>query len=141
MPKIHKAPIKLRPVISCIKSTTLIFSTRLDLQMKQLLHLIPYYIQDSLALLTELKQLEIPTSAKLFTVDATAMYANINNATGLTAPIRDLILTYHFYSYYISYRVLPYHIRNNFEQQYIHLLGHLLASIRWYCYGNTSSYR
>jgi len=41
MPKVHKTPLQLRPVVSCINSFPLIFSTWLDFRMKELLHLIP----------------------------------------------------------------------------------------------------
>ena len=34
MPKVHKTPIKMRPVVSCINSFGSIFSTWLDLKMK-----------------------------------------------------------------------------------------------------------
>jgi hypothetical protein len=58
--------------------------------MKQLLHLIPSYIQDSKALLNELKTINIPPNAKIFTADATAMYINIDTTTGVTS-IRNSI--------------------------------------------------
>jgi hypothetical protein len=48
--------------------------------MKELLPLIPSYIRDSKALLEELKQLQIPTNAELFTADATSVNTNISTA-------------------------------------------------------------
>jgi len=53
--------------------------------MKDLLFLIPSYIKDSKSLLSELQELRIPSNAKLFTADATAMYSNINTDTGIKA--------------------------------------------------------
>ncbi len=47
MPKVHKTPIKLRPMVSCINSFCSIFSTWLDFKMKSLLPLISSYIQNS----------------------------------------------------------------------------------------------
>jgi hypothetical protein len=44
MPKVHKTPIKLRPMVSCINSFCSIFSTWLDFKMKSLLPLISSYI-------------------------------------------------------------------------------------------------
>ena len=85
LPKIHKNPITLRPVVSCINSFTSIFSNWLDYKMKDLLFLIPSYIKDSKQLLSELTQLTLPPEAKLFTADATAMYTNIDTATGVKA--------------------------------------------------------
>jgi hypothetical protein len=85
LPKVHKKPIKLRPVVSCVNSFTSVFSNWLDYRMKQLLHLIPSYIMDSRDLLKELRSLTIPNCAKLFTTDATAMYTNITLEYGLEA--------------------------------------------------------
>jgi len=65
----------------------------LDFRMKQLLQFIPSYIKDSKSLISELKTLEIPPGAKLFTADATAMYTNIDVDTGLLA-FQTLFSTY-----------------------------------------------
>jgi hypothetical protein len=85
MPKVHKTPMTLRPVVSCINSFLSIFSNWLDFKMKDLLFLIPSYIKDSKSLLSDLKGLRIPSNAKLFTADATAMYSNIDTDTGVNA--------------------------------------------------------
>jgi hypothetical protein len=85
MPKVHKKPTTLRPVVSCINSFLSIFSNWLDFKMKDLLFLIPSYIKDSKHLLSELKHLQLPPNAKLFTADATAMYTNIDTNTGIRA--------------------------------------------------------
>ena len=94
IPKVHKTPMKLRPVVSCVNSFNSIFSTWLDYRMKQLLHLIPSYIKDSKQLISEIKLLQLPPNAKLFTADAISMYTNIDTATGIQA-FRDLFTTYH----------------------------------------------
>jgi len=85
MPKVHKNPTTLRPVVSCINSYLSIFSNWLDFKMKDLLFLIPSYIKDSRHLLSDLKHLQLPPNAKLFTADATAMYTNIDTNTGIWA--------------------------------------------------------
>jgi hypothetical protein len=61
--------------------------------MKQLLKFIPSYIKDSKSLISELRMLDIPSGAKLFTADATALYTNIDVDTGLMA-FRTLFNTY-----------------------------------------------
>ncbi len=53
--------------------------------MKQLLPLIPSYIKDSRDLLKEIQTLHIPSDAKIFTADASAMYTNIDTNTGIKA--------------------------------------------------------
>jgi hypothetical protein len=85
MPKVHKNPTTLCSVVSCINSFSTIFSNWLDFKMKDLLFLIPSYIKDSRHLLSELKHLQLPPNAKLFTADATAMYTNIDTNTGIRA--------------------------------------------------------
>lgn len=93
MPKVHKTPLKFRPVVSCVNSFTSIFSTWLDFRMKQILHLIPSYIKDSTALLQQINILHLPTGSKLFTADATSMYTNIKTDIGIRA--LNALLTQH----------------------------------------------
>ena len=83
MPKVHKTPMQLRPVVSCVNSFPSIFSSWLDFRMKELLHLIPSYIKNSTELIRGLRNLNLPRGAKLFTADATSMYTNIDTTTGL----------------------------------------------------------
>jgi len=83
MPKVHKTPMQLRPVVSCVNSFPSIFSSWLDFRMKELLHLIPSYIKNSTELIKDLQCLNLPRGAKLFTADATSMYTNIDTTTGL----------------------------------------------------------
>jgi hypothetical protein len=85
MPKVHKEPMKLRPVVTYINSFSSIFSNRLDFRMKELLFLIPSYVKNSKQILEELQDLKLPPNAKLFKADATAMYTNIDTETGLQA--------------------------------------------------------
>jgi hypothetical protein len=94
MPKIHKKPIQLRPVVSCINSFPSIFSTWLDFRMKELLHLIPSYIKNSTDLIKDLQTINLPAGAKLFTANATSMYTNIDTTTGLQA-FQNLFNTYY----------------------------------------------
>ncbi len=85
MPKVHKTPLQLRPVISCINSFPSIFSMWLDFRMHELLHLIPSYIKNSTELIHGLKNLTLPQNARLFTADASSMYTNIDTRTGIEA--------------------------------------------------------
>jgi hypothetical protein len=85
MPKVHKTPLQLRPVVSCINSFPSIFSTWLDFRMHELLHLIPSYIKNSTKLIHDLKNLTLPQNARLFTADASSMYTNIDTRTGIEA--------------------------------------------------------
>jgi hypothetical protein len=87
LPKVHKSPWTLRPVVSCINSFPSIFSTWIDFKMKELiqLNLFPSYIKDSTDFLNNTKDLIIPLGAKIFTADASSMYTNIDLTTGIQA--------------------------------------------------------
>ncbi len=85
MPKVHKSPLTVRPVVSCINSFSSIFSNWLDFKMKELLPLISSYIKDSKQLIQEINQLTLPPNARLFTSDATSMYTNIDTNIGIQA--------------------------------------------------------
>ena len=91
LPKVHKNPMTLRPVVSTSGSFLSILSTWIDFKMKDLLPLVKSYIPNSFTLINELKHLQIPEGALLFTADAKSMYTNIDTATGVSA-IRDFIL-------------------------------------------------
>jgi arsenate reductase-like glutaredoxin family protein len=84
LPKVHKTPMSLRPVVSSTNSLLATFSIWLDYKMKDLLPLTSSYLKDSYTLIQELKDLQLPETAKLFTADAKSMYTNIDTATGLT---------------------------------------------------------
>jgi hypothetical protein len=85
LPKVHKTPVSLRPVISTSGSLSAIFSTWLDYKMKELLPLIKSYIHNSFQIIEDLKTLEIPENALLFSADAVSMYTNINTDVGITS--------------------------------------------------------
>jgi len=90
--KLPKTPMTLRPVVSSSSSFLSIFSVWLDHKMKTLIPLVQSYIQNSTAVANDLKSLEIPEGALLFSADATSMYTNIDTETGVSA-IRDFIAT------------------------------------------------
>jgi hypothetical protein len=79
----------LRPVISSSGSFLAIFSVWLDYKMKDL-PLVKSYIKNSTSLIRDLKSIQIPQEALLFTANTTCMYTNIDMATGILA-IRNFI--------------------------------------------------
>jgi hypothetical protein len=90
LPKVHKNPTTLRPVVSTSGSLLAIFSTWLDYKMKELLPLVQSYTKNSASTLEEIKKLHIPGNALLFSADATSMYTNIDTPTGISA-VKDFI--------------------------------------------------
>jgi hypothetical protein len=83
LPKVHKTPMSLRPVVSCINSLLSVFSTWLDFKMKALLPLIQSYTKNSTAVIQDLKSLHLPENVLIFTADAKSMYTNIDTTTGV----------------------------------------------------------
>ena len=90
LPKVHKQPISLRPVVSTTNSLLAIFSNWLDYKMKELLPLVKSYTKNSAEVIQDLKQLTLPHNALLFSADAKSMYTNIDTDTGLNA-MRDFL--------------------------------------------------
>ena len=91
IPKVHKSPTTLRPVVSSVNSLLAIFSNWLDFKLKELLPHIKSYIKDSTAVIKELKELTIPSNALLFSADATSMYTNIDTRLAVES-IKNLIM-------------------------------------------------
>jgi hypothetical protein len=78
-PKVHKQPLKTRPIVSCIGSNIEVMSKYLDYQLQRVVHCCPSYLRDSANLLSELKQLPpLPAGSKLASADAVSMYTNMD---------------------------------------------------------------
>jgi hypothetical protein len=78
LPKLHKDPIVDRHIISRVNMITEGISKIADHYMKQIVHHTPTNLRDSQALIDNIKDLgPLPPNTKLFTVDAKAMYTNI----------------------------------------------------------------
>jgi hypothetical protein len=85
LPKVHKNPIALRPVVSTTNSLLAVFSTWLDYKMKELLPFVKSCIKNSTSVITNLKNLNIPPNAWLFSADAVSMYTYIDTTCGIQA--------------------------------------------------------
>jgi hypothetical protein len=90
LPKVHKTPVSLRPVVSTTNSLLAVFSTWLDFKMKALLPLIKSHIHNSIKVIQALKNIQIPENALLFLADAVSMYTSIDTHTGVSS-IRDFL--------------------------------------------------
>jgi hypothetical protein len=95
--KVHKTGSpKMRPVVSCINSIPEIFSKWVDYWLKKIVrHILPTYLRDTEDLILKLNARfpdGLPKGAKLFSVDAIGMYANIDTEHGvavLTSWLRE----------------------------------------------------
>lgn len=80
LPKVHKTPMKTRPIVSCVGSRLECPSKWLSSKMKILIPIFSdTYIPDSYAVVDDLKAIgTLKSTTKFFTSDAVAMYTNIN---------------------------------------------------------------
>ena len=77
--KVHKSPIKFRPIVSTCGTAVSVLSSWLDYQLQKLKQHISTYLKDSDDLIEQLKELEpLQYNAKLITADARQMYTEIN---------------------------------------------------------------
>jgi hypothetical protein len=81
LPKVHKHPTTLRPVVSSVNSFISVYW--LDFKRKELLPLVKSYMKNSSDVLQDLKHIHIPDNALLFSADAKSMYTNIDTTVGL----------------------------------------------------------
>ena len=78
LPKIHKTPLKTRPIISYSGSACSGIAKWLDVELKKILPHLPYIASSSISVVNELRSQIFDPGTLLFTMDATAMYTNIH---------------------------------------------------------------
>jgi hypothetical protein len=76
--KVHKSPVKLRPVVAKVGTTIEGVSKWLDYKLQNLLEYLPWCVKDSQSFRDEVIKLNIPPNARLVTFDAISMYPNID---------------------------------------------------------------
>jgi hypothetical protein len=89
--KIHKSPLKTRPIVSVSGSTLHALGRWVDCQLQPLMKTLPSFIASSWELKNSLEKLpSLPSHARLFTCDAVGMYTNIDTDHAL-AVIADFL--------------------------------------------------
>ena len=81
--KLHKSPLKTRPVSSQCASVAFSIGQWVDEQLQPIAQSFPSYFRDSFVLKKQLSQLNLPPGVALFSMDATAMYTNIDSTACL----------------------------------------------------------
>ena len=79
--KVHKNPVKLRPVVAKCGTTIEAISKFLDVEFQKIFGQqgeLPWCCRDSESFRAEVTQLELPPNARLATFDAVSMYSNID---------------------------------------------------------------
>jgi len=81
--KVHKTPLKTRPIVSCSGSLLYGLGVWLDDKLQKVAQQQKSYFKSSFDLKTDLVALQLPPDARLFSADAIAMYTNIPTARAL----------------------------------------------------------
>ena len=76
--KVHKTPLKTRPIISTVGSITSGLGRWVDVELKKISKHLPYMAKSSREVKNDLCSQQWEPSSLLFTMDATSMYTNIH---------------------------------------------------------------
>ena len=84
--KVHKQPLKTRPVVSCSGSLLHPLGVWLDTALQPIVNSLPSFIASSYDLKEALNDIPpLPKGALLFTADAVSMYTNIDTSYAINA--------------------------------------------------------
>ena len=79
LPKLHKNPLRLRPIISCTNGPTQTASAFLDKLLQPHMKKTKSFLKNSTHLINILSNKNIPTNAFLITLDIESLYTNISH--------------------------------------------------------------
>jgi hypothetical protein len=99
--KVHKTPLKSRPIVSCSGSLLFALGKWVDDKLKIFAHRQPAYFKISQDLHKMLSAMVIPPHTFFFTADAESMYTNIDTNRAIayiSSYIRDHAAEFEFYS-------------------------------------------
>jgi hypothetical protein len=88
--KVHKTPLKTRPIVSCSGSLLFALGIWIDDKLQPVARRQKSYFKSSYVLKQQLLALDLPPNAKLFTSDAVSMYTSIPTAQALREIARYL---------------------------------------------------
>jgi len=89
--KIHKTPLKTRPIVSYSGSLFYGLGKWVDYYLQQVSRTFRSFLKSSFHLKHELDSLSLPPNCFLFTADATAMYTNIDSTAAINGIHRYII--------------------------------------------------
>jgi hypothetical protein len=93
--KVHKTPLKTRPIVSCSGSLLYGLGIWVEDKLQKVACLQQSYFKSLLDLKNNLNILRLPLNAQLFSADAVSMYTNISTAHALQV-ISDYLATHEF---------------------------------------------
>ena len=80
--KMHKIPMKIRPIVSCCDRPTENLSQFIDYWLQPIMKALPSYLENSTQLVNELKQLKVKPNIILVTIDVKSLYTCIPHVDG-----------------------------------------------------------
>ena len=110
LPKLHKCPIKLRPIVSCTNGPTYTSTALLDRLLQPHMKATASYIRNSTDLICTLSHIRIPEKAFLITLDIESLYTNIGHNEAITSFLK--IFEQHPQKVF-SLDLLKYVLKNN----------------------------
>ena len=90
LPKIHKDPMKLHPIVSCTNGPTYTASAFVNSFLQPHMHRVRSYIKNSMDLIHLLEILYVPANAHLVTLDIESLYTNISHEQTITSVLKRL---------------------------------------------------
>ena len=85
LPKIHKCPIKIRPIVSCTNGPTYTASAYIDKLLQPHMKRVKSYLRNSTDLVRRLQTLKVPPNAFLVTLDIESLYTNITHEEAIVS--------------------------------------------------------
>ena len=93
--KVHKKPMKTRPIVSVNGSLLEHLGKYLDVQLQKIIKILPWIIRSTTFFLQDIRQHNFPPTVRLFTADAISMYTNIDTNHALQV-ISSFLRSDHF---------------------------------------------
>ena len=88
LPKVHKDPVKLRPIVSCTGGPTSTASAYIDRLLQPHMRKVKSYLSNSTELIRILRNVKVPPQALLVTLDIESLYTNITHEEAITSFLR-----------------------------------------------------
>lgn len=79
LPKIHKTPLKLRPIVSCSGGPTERASRYLNRLLQPHARAVDSYVENSIEVINHLRDLTLPVNTTLVSLDVESLYTNISH--------------------------------------------------------------
>ena len=114
LPKIHKNPLKLRPIVSCTNGPTYTASAYLDKLLQPHMKRVKSYLRNSTDLVCRLRTLRVPLNAYIVTLDIESLYKNIIHEEAVASFLKRLIADAPQKAFILD--LLNYVLRNNVFQ-------------------------